>query len=380
MTDEQHNLEEMYLSLHRLEVQVLKSLGEASGPLEECSLAETTGLSDQEVRTACSWLLMKEMIEESSVRVLEEVALTEKGLSLADEGLPEIKIINELRKGSHLAMKDLGKVIPEEEIRGCVGNLKKAGVIEIAEGGVIVFADDGNRTRFLMVQDLLIALAKSGSVAAEDLEEEKRSLVKEFSRKRGAGKGLFRVQERRFPTYRLTEWGSRLSEKVKGQSADMIGLSQLTREMLEDGSWRQASFRSYDLSVRAPRLIPGRTHPYKAFLDSVKRKFISLGFQQMKGSLVETEFWNMDALYMPQFHPARKVHDVYFVKSPTHASEIQKPFGENVLSVCLTAIMQAVITGFIAACIPYLEVIPKPAFVARTSNFTIVMLRKVGWQ
>jgi Phenylalanyl-tRNA synthetase alpha subunit len=37
----------------------------------------------------------------------------------------------------------------------------------------------------------------------------------------------------------------------------------------------------------------------------------------MRGSLVETEFWNMDALFMPQFHPARDIHDVYFVKEPT---------------------------------------------------------------
>jgi len=41
---------------------------------------------------------------------------------------------------------------------------------------------------------------------------------------------------------------------------------------------------------------------------------------------VETEFWNMDALFMPQFHPARDIHDVYFVKEPTHASSIEEPF------------------------------------------------------
>src|SRR2546430_12459709 len=51
-----------------------------------------------------------------------------------------------------------------------------------------------------------------------------------------------------------------------------------------------------------------------------------MGFREMRGPLVETEFWNMDALYMPQFHPARAIHDVYFVKEPTHAREIAEPF------------------------------------------------------
>jgi phenylalanyl-tRNA synthetase alpha chain len=45
---------------------------------------------------------------------------------------------------------------------------------------------------------------------------------------------------------------------------------------------------------------------------------------------VESEFWNGDALFMPQFHAARDIHDVYYVKTPTHAKEIQQPYLDNV--------------------------------------------------
>ena len=62
----------------------------------------------------------------------------------------------------------------------------------------------------------------------------------------------------------------------------------------------------------------------------MKTKLVSMGFQEMRGSLVETEFWNMDALFMPQFHPARDIHDVYFVKEPTHATSIAEPFFSRV--------------------------------------------------
>src|SRR5262249_52398053 len=59
--------------------------------------------------------------------------------------------------------------------------------------------------------------------------------------------------------------------------------------------------------------------PYREFLDATKRKLLALGFEEMTGPLVETEFWDMDALFLPQFHPAREIHDVYFVAEPTHA-------------------------------------------------------------
>jgi phenylalanyl-tRNA synthetase alpha chain len=103
-------------------------------------------------------------------------------------------------------------------------------------------------------------------------------------------------------------------------------VSQLTPELLKDGSWRNKRFRKYTISLRAPRIGTGKKHPYREFLDTVKTKLVSMGFQEMRGSLVETEFWNMDALFMPQFHPARDIHDVYFVKQPMHAAKIAEPF------------------------------------------------------
>ncbi|WDT78997.1 MAG: phenylalanine--tRNA ligase subunit alpha [Candidatus Manganitrophus sp.] len=73
-------------------------------------------------------------------------------------------------------------------------------------------------------------------------------------------------------------------------------------------------FRKYNIQLPPPRIVGGRKHPYRSFLDQVKQKFISMGFEEMRGPLVESEFWDMDALYMPQFHPAREIHDVYFVE------------------------------------------------------------------
>src|SRR5437660_8386055 len=96
--------------------------------------------------------------------------------------------------------------------------------------------------------------------------------------------------------------------------------------MLKDGSWRKVGFRKYAIGLKPSRIGVGKKHPYREFLDLVKAKFVGMGFEEMRGPLVETEFWNMDALYMPQFHPARDIHDVYFVKEPRQADDIEEPY------------------------------------------------------
>ena len=67
------------------------------------------------------------------------------------------------------------------------------------------------------------------------------------------------------------------------------------------------------------------------FLDEVRTKFLSLGFKEMFGPIVETEFWDMDSLFMPQFHSARDIHGAYYVKDPKYG-QVDPTFLEKVKS------------------------------------------------
>ncbi len=44
----------------------------------------------------------------------------------------------------------------------------------------------------------------------------------------------------------------------------------------------------------------------------------------MLGPIIETEFWDMDALFMPQFHSARDIHAAYYVKEPKYGKVNEK--------------------------------------------------------
>jgi phenylalanyl-tRNA synthetase alpha chain len=61
------------------------------------------------------------------------------------------------------------------------------------------------------------------------------------------------------------------------------------------------------------------------YLQWVKDKLCSLGIEEFDGPLVENEFWNGDALFMPQFHSARDIHGL-LRQGPVHCKEIEEPW------------------------------------------------------
>lgn len=59
--------------------------------------------------------------------------------------------------------------------------------------------------------------------------------------------------------------------------------------------------------------------------------FLEMGFTEMPtNSFVESAFWNFDALFQPQQHPARDAHDTFYVKSPGRALSVPKEYMETV--------------------------------------------------
>ncbi len=82
-----------------------------------------------------------------------------------------------------------------------------------------------------------------------------------------------------------------------------------------------------DLSLPG-RVIPfGRLHPVTQIMDEVCAIFIDLGFTVAEGPDVELDYYNFEALNIPQHHPARDMHDTFYISDSillrTHTSPIQ---------------------------------------------------------
>ncbi len=97
-------------------------------------------------------------------------------------------------------------------------------------------------------------------------------------------------------------------------------VSALTGDMLASGNGERVRLRNYNVSSPVPTVRPGKYHPYTRFLRQVKRKLVALGFREVSGPLVEPTFINCDCLFMPQDHPAREIHDLYYLKQPEKTS------------------------------------------------------------
>jgi phenylalanyl-tRNA synthetase alpha chain len=321
-------------SLHPLEIKVLTALGSlpsTAASLEE--LAEASALEPSQLSMAVEWLLAKSLVKIESETVTQSVSLTKVGEGYIGAKTPIEVVLDAAREAGHtgrrLTLQDIqsNEGFEPGDISGAVGTLKKEGAILIVKGGCLEATGRPSPTA-----ETIRMVLQELHAAARDLQtfpDPVRKVIQQHAVRRGNTGEPFRIDERVLRTVALTPEGKTAAQQLAQQGTEEE-VSQLTPELLKEGAWRTKRFRQYTINLRAPRIAAGKRHPYREFLDSVKYKLVSMGFQEMRGGLVETEFWNMDALFMPQFHPARDIHDVYFVKEPTHITYIPAPYSHRV--------------------------------------------------
>ena len=113
--------------------------------------------------------------------------------------------------------------------------------------------------------------------------------------------------ERSFAVAKGAEW----SEERRAQ------LTDLTAEVLRSREWASASVKQYNWSVKGVAPGSGSLHPLMKVRHQVRSILLEMGFEEMPtNNYVESSFWNFDALFQPQQHPARDSHDTFFLRSP----------------------------------------------------------------
>lgn len=325
------DLTKLLESLHPLENKVLLSFVQGNViPAQE--LLKIASLDESRLDMASGWLQSKGLLDVRDISVTSLVSLTDTGRAYFDTGTPEIRIINALREGKQITVKDIIQSwgMDPSEVSSSVGALKAAGAVQIAQGGILALGANADISVYEFLSDLIKMVANNDSAELSTFSASQQAEINANFHKRGKSKGIFRIMEKKNRSYSLTVDGKELLRLLQERGVVAEEASAVTPEMMKQGTWKNKKFRAYNIALNPPRQSIGRKHPYKEFLDFVKYKFIGMGFEEMRGPLVENEFWDMDALFMPQFHPARNIHDVYFVKEPALCKEIEKPFGKQV--------------------------------------------------
>ena len=82
-----------------------------------------------------------------------------------------------------------------------------------------------------------------------------------------------------------------------------------------------------DVTLPGRGLGQGAMHPISQTIDRIQKIFASVGFSVADGPEIETDFYNFTALNIPEDHPARAMHDTFYIDDKhvlrTHTSPVQ---------------------------------------------------------
>ncbi|MEM5799968.1 MAG: phenylalanine--tRNA ligase subunit alpha [Candidatus Aenigmatarchaeota archaeon] len=224
--------------------------------------------------------------------------LTEEGKEYLKEGLPEKRLVELLisKKEKVLEIKEASNKIKNFSIA-----LKWAMENEWVEkkGNKIILVKAPQR---IELQEALEKIEKSEEVSEE--------LIKVLLSRKLVRKVVKEEEE---------------VKKLKGKE-----IAYLTPELIKTGFWREVKFKPYNVEAIGKKIYPGKRHPYVKFLNEMRRKLVELGFKEVRSLAVVTEFWNFDALFQPQDHPARDWSQSFSLKNPKYGElpEIAKKVKE----------------------------------------------------
>ncbi len=212
---------------------------------------------------------------------MQKFVLTEEGRKYLENGLPEKVLVEALRSGS-LRFDEAKQKIDNFSI--ALQWAKKKGLIEV-EGDELRLSGE---PATMPEEEALKKVDNDGDVDTRILEILiQRKLVKKV---------------------------------VSGEVDKLVGkeVTNLTPQLLKTGLWRKVKFKPFNVEAVGKNIYPGKRQPYNQFLMQVRQKLVELGFKEMTGPTVETEFWNFDALFQPQNHPARDWTQTYNLKYPKY--------------------------------------------------------------
>jgi phenylalanyl-tRNA synthetase alpha chain len=279
---------------------------------------------DVEVSNAASWLQSKKLVTMDN-HIKTVYSLGKEGKRFVEKGLPEkraLKLLSD-KKGT-ITLKDLSSVLDSDEISVAIGWLKTNGWASIRKekDTIIEMTDKGKKalSEVTDVEKLLRLLHEH-----PEQEIEKDSIKPLASRK-----NVIKEKELITSTITLTEHGKKVVETGFEIQEE---ISQITSAVIKNSEWKQKTIRPYDIHAFAPAIYGGKPHPLVKLISEIRQIFVEMGFQEIQGDYVESCFWNMDVLFIPQDHPAREMQDTFYCKVPAKLPIQEKQLLEEIARV-----------------------------------------------
>ena len=275
--------------LHDIEKQIVKLLKSTPNLTEE-NLSKTTALSMDQIRRGVEWLRQKKLADVTET-TSTSCKLGKNGLDALKNGLPERRLVTLVQDGPK-TFDEIRNSLHGLDFNAAIAHAKKNGWINIEK------TDTGSK----------ISLQQEPT---ENSDEKTISLIGErsiSSKEIASTESLKSLMER--PDFIVEH-----EEKTKTVSLSGTG-KNIDLEKLDSDA--------IDVEADVPHVHAARIHPLKDTINEIRDTFVHLGFTEITGNLSQSSFWNFDALFTPQDHPARELQDTFYLKD-LNAKQLATP-------------------------------------------------------
>jgi len=274
---------------HDIEKQIIKLL-QSTPNLTEEQLSQTTTLSMDQIRRGVEWLRQKSLADVSDSTNIS-YSLGENGLEALKNGLPERRLANLVNDGPK-TFDEVRSSLQGPDFNAAIAHAKKNDWISIEK------TETGSK----------ISLKQ---VPTESWAEKTISLIGEGEK----SASILRLQKSFKSLLERPDFLIQHEEKTKTVSLSETG-KNIDLEKLDSGA--------IDVEADVPHVHAARIHPLKDTINEIRETFVHLGFTEINGNLSQSSFWNFDALFTPQDHPARELQDTFYLKD-LNAKQLATP-------------------------------------------------------
>lgn len=306
-------------------IPILEQLQTLGKPIEARELSALLKIEYEVLMSGAIYSLQQQGLASFSEETVEIISLTPEGETYGQKGLPERQLWQLFVKNGRkeITVKDFQNecesALKMDKKLFFIGlsNIKKNRWVRVSKAtqAETIFADVENPPlgKDEKLLELIMKSATKSFKITEIPADLKDAVNQLYSRK------LLNREKKTLRVITLTSEGKSVKKSQIGVIENEI--FHLTAEMIKSGSWKDQlpQMKKYEVNALGPRINVGKTHPMTNIINEIREIFHAMGFSEIKGPIIEMAFFNFDALYQPQDHPAREMHDTFYLTNPKEA-------------------------------------------------------------
>ena len=246
------------------------------------------------------------------MRVLNILKLTEEGQECIEKGTPEYRIVQLLEPGVETEKAEFQKAHGIEINKQVISKLKLNKWVSLGKSTVTLLEG-------VEIEDKDRKIMES-MAANPSLENYDAKKIKELKNRK-------MIKLANITSYKITKGNDYAKEVIERES-------ELNVDLLKNDEYKNKIFKKFNALANGIEIDGGHLHPLLKVRTLFREIFFEMGFEEMEtGQYVESSFWNFDALFQPQQHPARDAHDTFFLEEPEKCNTLPEDYMERVKNI-----------------------------------------------